>query len=246
MQSLAWRHRKMSRCWCRYDDEDASGICTAKGAAETAYSENRHGTRITYCLKENQPGILEEHRPKGLVRNYGEFVSLPVGVYTERSREKEATELEDEKSENAEEKRAMPTARTCAVSSRCSLLGYMLCDVHAPYTFDYGASFVRLAPDGKRNEVRLHKRRASDTQNYLEFTPERMYVVKGIEEPGDLPLEVDRGMLKWNKSCAPLRSTSSRSIWIGRAASSTPSISRNSLQAKRRPSACRHGTGRGR
>merc|ERR1712203_1224089 len=53
--------------------------------------------------KEDQSEFLEERRLKDLVKKHSGFIGFPVGLYVEKSKEKEVTDSEDEEEEKKEE-----------------------------------------------------------------------------------------------------------------------------------------------
>merc|ERR1719352_949135 len=54
------------------------------------------GTKLILTLKEDQSEFLEERRLKDLVKKHSEFIGFPIGLYVEKSNEKEVTDSEDE------------------------------------------------------------------------------------------------------------------------------------------------------
>jgi len=78
---------------------------------EGQYEPIARGTKIILHLKEDQTEYIEERRLKDLVKKHSEFISFPIELSVEKSRDKEVTVSDDEdkeKEEPAEEKEDEP------------------------------------------------------------------------------------------------------------------------------------------
>jgi len=71
---------------------------------EGQYEPIARGTKIILHLKEDQTEYIEERRLKDLVKKHSEFISFPIELSVEKSRDKEVTVSDDEDKEKEEEK----------------------------------------------------------------------------------------------------------------------------------------------
>jgi len=71
---------------------------------EGQYEPIARGTKIILHLKEDQTEYIEERRLKDLVKKHSEFISFPIELSVEKSRDKEVTVSDDEDKEKDEEK----------------------------------------------------------------------------------------------------------------------------------------------
>merc|ERR1712232_207875 len=69
-------------------------------------SSLKRGTRIVLHMKEDMSEYLEEKRVTELVKKHSEFIGFPIKLYTEKTTEKEVTDVEEEeaKGENKTKK----------------------------------------------------------------------------------------------------------------------------------------------
>lgn len=75
-------------------ESEAGGTFTVR--RDTEGEPLGRGTRIVLGMKDDQLEYLEERRLKELVKKHSEFIGYPIGLWTERTVDKEVTEDEEE------------------------------------------------------------------------------------------------------------------------------------------------------
>merc|ERR1711904_768170 len=86
-------------------ESTAGGSFTVQKDTEQVHGEVKRGTKVICYLKEDQSEFLEERRLKDLVKKHSEFVGFPMGLYVEKSKEKEVTDSEEEEEEKKDEEK---------------------------------------------------------------------------------------------------------------------------------------------
>jgi molecular chaperone HtpG len=96
--------------YTKHNDDDAFKWESAAGGSFTITklddSDIKRGTRIVLHLKDDAADYLEEKRIKDLVKKHSEFISYPINLWVEKSREKDVTddEAEDEEEDAKDDK----------------------------------------------------------------------------------------------------------------------------------------------
>lgn len=82
-------------------ESSASGVFTITKDETT--EKMKRGTRLILQLKEDQTEYLEERRLKELVKKHSEFISFPIHLLCEKTKEEEVTASDDEEEKKDEE-----------------------------------------------------------------------------------------------------------------------------------------------
>ncbi|KAI3917645.1 hypothetical protein MKW98_021407 [Papaver atlanticum] len=95
-----WYHFKVIVTTKHNDDEQYVWESQAGGSftvtRDTSGEVLGRGTKITLVLKDDQPEYVDERRLKNLVKRHSEFISYPISLWTEKTTEKEISDVEDE------------------------------------------------------------------------------------------------------------------------------------------------------
>ena len=90
------------------DDEQYKWESNAGGTFTVVKDEGEkinRGTKIILHMKEDQMEYLEERRVKDLVKKHSEFIGFPIELLTEKSKDKEVTESDDEEEKKKEDEK---------------------------------------------------------------------------------------------------------------------------------------------
>uniref|UniRef100_A0A0K8RGZ9 Heat shock protein 83 n=1 Tax=Ixodes ricinus TaxID=34613 RepID=A0A0K8RGZ9_IXORI len=83
-------------------ESSASGVFTITKDETT--EKMKRGTRLILQLKEDQTEYLEERRLKELVKKHSEFISFPIHLLCEKTKEEEVTASDDEEKKEDDKK----------------------------------------------------------------------------------------------------------------------------------------------
>ena len=81
----------------------AGGSFIVQKDTEMVHGEVKRGTKIICYLKQDQTEFLEDCRLKDLEKKHSEFISFPIELYVEKSKEKEVSDSEEDEEEMKEE-----------------------------------------------------------------------------------------------------------------------------------------------
>lgn len=84
-------------------ESSASGVFTITKDETT--EKMKRGTRLILQLKEDQTEYLEERRLKELVKKHSEFISFPIHLLCEKTKEEEVTASDDEGDKKEDDKK---------------------------------------------------------------------------------------------------------------------------------------------
>jgi len=86
------------------DDEEYCWESSAGGSFTIKKSDTglTRGTRLELLLKDDQKDLLEEHRIKDLIKKHSEFISYPISLWVEKTREKTVEDDADDADEEDE------------------------------------------------------------------------------------------------------------------------------------------------
>merc|ERR1711937_669884 len=201
----------------------AGGSFTVQKDTEMVHGEVKRGTKIICYLKEDQSEFLEERRLKDLVKKHSEFIGFPIGLYVEKSKEKEVTDSEEEEEKKEEEgkdgdepkieevdeekekeEKKKKTKKVKEVSHEWEQLNknkpLWMRKSEDVTNEEYASFYKSLSNDWEDHlAVKHFVRRVFIMDDCDELMPEWLSFVKGVVDSEDLPLNISRETLQQNK-----------------------------------------------
>ncbi len=196
-------------------DEAYAWTSEGKSEFQVAPAERaERGTSITLHLKPDQREFLDEHRLRGLVQKYSDYISYPIELGVENEVEEGGVKRKRTTFETINRASALwqRTPKDVEDSQYQEFYKHLTHDWEAPlahrhFRIEGTQMFVGLlfVPGRKpfdlfdadaKHGVRLHVRRVLIMDNCEELVPRWLRFMRGVIDSEDLPLNVSRELLQ--------------------------------------------------
>eukprot|EP00889_Picochlorum_renovo_P006479 jgi/Picre1/33509/NNA_008833.t1 len=206
-------------------NDDPKQWCWESSAGSHSYTikedvnDIARGTRITLHLKEDAADIADAAKLSSLIKQYSEFISFPINLWTTKQNSKEvvdedATKKKQEEADEAAKKEGKdsadpvdPVMKTEWESSEDWEIQndnkplwtrpQGMCQKRNMHPFSRMAPFDQQEAMQKSKNIRLYVKRVFISDEFDEdLMPRYLSFVKGVVDSADLPLNVSREILQ--------------------------------------------------